>query len=87
MKNIEVKDEVITRGVCMAARSLGVSYNHLWKVLSGKCESIALVLKVNRECPSLFGAHFCTIDYKSIVKKNAKLYEYDEISGRYFKKR
>ena len=75
----------VTCGVTSVARRLGVSYVHLWHVLAGKTESVSLVLKVNRECPSLFASRICRIPWKQIIKENKCKYVYNPETGRYNK--
>lgn len=80
---MQVTNQMITRGVTSVARNLGVTYVHLWHVLAGKCESVALVLKVNRECPSLFSSAICKIDWRKIVKENKDKYVWDPAARKY----
>jgi hypothetical protein len=72
-------------GAMDECNKLGVHYNHMYQVLKGTRESVALVLKINRLCPSLFNAPYCEINYKEIVKKNKDKYKWDSKRQRYRK--
>ena len=74
---MQVKEKKVTGGIVAAAKELGVTYNYLWKVLTGRCESIPLVLKINNKMPQLFNTELCRIDWKSIVRSNGKRYVWD----------
>lgn len=69
------------------AAALGVTYNYLWCVLSGKLYSAPLVLKIKRECPSLFRCRICKIDWRKIVSENSSKYRWDEHKEKYVLKK
>lgn len=74
---MQVKEKKVTGGIVAAAKELGVTYNYLWKVLTGRCESVPLVLKINKKMPQLFNTELCRIDWKSIVRSDGKRYVWD----------
>lgn len=76
-RNMKVEARRITHGANKAARELGVTYNYMWRVLSGADESPSLVLKVNRLCPSLFKSPICKINWRKIVRDNERQYEWN----------
>lgn len=54
-------------GICKLARDIGVSYNYLWKVLSGNIKAPGIVLRVSELAPQAFNTSICRIPYGRIV--------------------
>ena len=81
-EEIVVKTKTISYGIGRAALLLGTSYPYLWKILKGKLSSPAMVLKIERFCPSLFDCA-CEIDAKKICEENRSKYYWNEEQKRF----
>ena len=71
---MKVESRTISCGITRAARALGVSYNHLWRVMKGKASSPPLLLKIERLCPSLFRMPVCEIGWRSELAAARRVY-------------
>ena len=74
---MKVESRSISCGITRAARALGVSYNHLWRVMKGKASSPPLLLRIERMCPSLFSMPVCEIKWKQALADARRVYTWN----------
>lgn len=91
MRKEPMKDKPATRevlvGATREARRLGVTYQYLWKILTGTSKSPAFLLKVRRLRPQLLSSPICRVDWRAVCREHERDYMWDEASQRYVLKR
>ena len=83
---VEVVTGTVARGICRAARKLGVTYPYLWKVLNGRANSPSLLLKIEKEAKDILSPGICNVDAMRIIEENRQKYYWDPIKRRFVKK-
>ena len=87
MKKSKYPTREVLVGATREARRLGVSYQYLWKVLTGTIEAPAFLLKIRRLRPSLLSSPICRIDWVKKCREAFPKYEWDNDALRYRLKR
>lgn len=76
-----------SKSLITVADSVGVSYNHLWRVLSGKRESPSLLLTLYRLYPWVICEHRRSATLIQIIAETADHYRWSGKDKRYILKK